>query len=87
MKIGIPKALYYYRYGALWAAFFRALGCEVVLSPDTNKDFLTQGSKLSIDEGCLSLKIYLGHVQWLLDRCDLVFVPRVANFGLSLIHI
>ncbi len=81
MKIGIPKALYYYRYGALWAAFFRALGCEVVLSPDTNKEFLTQGSKLSIDEGCLSLKIYLGHVQWLLDRCDLVFVPRIANFG------
>lgn len=81
MKIGIPKALYYYRYGTFWCAFFRALGCEVVLSPDTNKEFLTTGSKLSIDEGCLSLKIYLGHVQWLLDRCDLVFVPRIANFG------
>lgn len=81
MKIGIPKAFYYYRYGTLWCAFFRALGCEVILSPDTNKEFLTQGSKLSIDEGCLSLKIYLGHVQWLMDRCDLVFVPRIANFG------
>lgn len=81
MKIGIPKAFYYYRYGTLWCAFFRALGCEVILSPDTNKAFLTQGSKLSIDEGCLSLKIYLGHVQWLMDRCDLVFVPRIANFG------
>lgn len=81
MKIGIPKALYYYRYGTMWCEFFRALGCEVLLSPDTNKAFLTDGSKLSIDEGCLSLKIYLGHVQWLLDRCDLVFVPRIANFG------
>lgn len=81
MKIGIPKALYYYRYGTMWCEFFRALGYEVLLSPDTNKSFLTGGSKLSIDEGCLSLKIYLGHVQWLLDRCDLVFVPRIANFG------
>lgn len=81
MKIGIPKALYYYRYGAMWCEFFRALGCEVLLSPDTNKGCLTSGSKLSIDEGCLSLKIYLGHVQWLLDRCDLVFIPRIANFG------
>lgn len=81
MKIGIPKSLYYYRYGTLWCAFFRALGCEVILSPNTNKEFLTQGSKLSVDEGCLSLKIYLGHVQWLMDRCDLVFVPRIANFG------
>lgn len=81
MKIGIPKALYYYRYGTMWCEFFRALGCEVLLSPNTNKEFLTQGSKLSIDEGCLSLKIYLGHVQWLLDRCDYLFVPRIANFG------
>ena len=81
MKIGIPKALYYYRYGTLWCEFFRALDCEVLLSPDTNKEFLTEGSKLSIDEGCLSLKIYLGHVQWLLKRCDWIFVPRIANFG------
>ena len=50
MRIGIPKSLYYYRYGHLWCAFFRALDCEVVLSPDTNKEFLTRGSKLSIDE-------------------------------------
>ncbi len=81
MKIGIPKALYYYRYGTLWHTFFRNLGFEVVLSPDTNKALLAQGSKLSIDEGCLSLKLYLGHVHWLLDRCDLIFVPRIANFG------
>ena len=81
MKIGIPKALYYYRYGDLWCEFFRTLGCEVVVSPDTNKEFLTEGSKRSIDEGCLSLKIYLGHVQWLLKRCDWIFVPRIANFG------
>lgn len=81
LKIGIPKALYYYRYGDFWCEFFRNLGCETVLSPDTNRELLTAGSKLSIDEGCLSLKIYLGHVQWLLSRCDRIFVPRMANFG------
>ena len=81
MTIGIPKAFYYYRYGELWRTFFRTLGCEVILSPDTNKQFLTEGSKYSIDEGCWSMKIYLGHVKWLLSRCDYVFVPRIANFG------
>lgn len=81
MTIGIPKSFYYYRYGQLWCEFFRGLDCEVLLSPDTNKEFLTSGSKLSIDESCLSLKIYLGHVQWLLERCDYIFVPRIANFG------
>ena len=79
--IGIPKALYYYRYGTLWTEFFQALGCDVLVSPDTNRALLASGSKLSIDEGCLSLKIYLGHAAWLLPRCDYLFVPRIANFG------
>ena len=83
MTIGIPKAFYYYRYGELWRTFFRTLGCEVILSPDTNKQFLTEGSKYSIDEGCLSMKIYLGHVKWLLSRCDYVFVPPHRQFWLG----
>ena len=82
MTIGIPKAFYYYRYGELWRTFFRTLGCEVILSPDTNKQFLTEGSKYSIDEGCLSMKIYLGRKKDLLSpirgtaRCSTQHVPR-----------
>lgn len=81
MKVGIPKAFLYYRYRVLWETFFEALNIEIVLSPDTNKDILNQGTMYAIDETCLSSKIYLGHVHYLLDKCDRLFVPRISNFG------
>ncbi len=31
MKIGIPRALLYYRYHVLWETFFRELGSETVI--------------------------------------------------------
>ena len=81
MRIGIPRALYYYRYGALWKTFFTALGCEVVVSPATDRALLGKGNHYAIDESCLSAKIYLGHCAWLLDKCDFIFVPRIADLG------
>lgn len=81
MTIGLPKAFLYYRYEYLWDTFFRQLGCEVIVSEDTNKNILAQGIHSSIDENCLSLKIYLGHVHALLGRCDYILVPRFATFG------
>ena len=79
IKIGIPRALLYHKYGLFWEDFFRRLGCEPVISPLTNKEILSRGTNLAIDESCLSVKIYLGHVDYLRERCDFVFVPRMAT--------
>jgi len=81
MKIGIPRALLYYRYADLWKKFFEVLNIETVLSPNTDKDLLRKGLNLGIDESCLSGKIYLGHVDYLLDKCDYVFIPRISYFS------
>lgn len=81
MKIGIPRALLYYRYGTLWDVFFKELGIETILSPRTNKALLEAGNHYAIDENCLSSKLYFGHVAALENRCDKVFVPRIANYG------
>lgn len=81
MKIGIPRAGMYYRNGVLWEAFFRALGAEYAVSPPTNKSILEQGAAIMADESCLASKIYMGHVRWLLDRCDTLFIPWLSNFG------
>ena len=81
MKIGIPKALLYFKYAHLWESFFETLGIEFVLSPDTNKDIIALGQSYAVDESCLSSKIFLGHVAWLKDKCDAVFVPRIAGYG------
>ena len=80
-KIGIPKALLYYRYSILWKTFFNNLNCEIITSGDTNKEILELGKKYSIDESCLSSKIYIGHVATLVNKCDYILVPRVENYG------
>ena len=77
LKIGIPRALLYYKYGTLWTNFLTNLGMEFVLSPETNKEILESGSKLIDDESCLATKIYMGHVSYLVDKCDLILIPRI----------
>ncbi|SDB09875.1 acyl-CoA dehydratase activase-related protein [Eubacterium oxidoreducens] len=80
MKLGIPRALLYYRYDVLWETFFKELGIETVLSPKTDKNIMDRGAFYSIDEACLSSKLYLGHVDSLIGKCDAIFIPRIATF-------
>lgn len=81
MKIGLPRAFLYYKYHILWETFFKELGCQIVVSEETNKKLLTEGINLSIDESCLPAKIYMGHVKSLIGKCDYILVPRIASFG------
>lgn len=81
MVVGIPRALLYYRYHTLWEGFFEALGVEVVTSGPTTRDLLRKGSMYAIDEACLSSKVYLGHVDALIGKCDAILVPRIATLG------
>ena len=81
LVIGIPRALLYHRYAVLWKTFFSELGAQVVLSPATNRTILENGSALITDESCLSAKIFFGHLQTLVGRCDYILVPRIANRG------
>lgn len=81
ITIGIPKAFLYYRYNILWKTFFEKLNCKVIESPDTTKETIELGKKHSVDESCLSSKIYLGHVANLINKCDFLLVPRAENYG------
>lgn len=81
IKIGIPKAFLYFKYKYLWEIFFAELNCKVILSPDTNKKILKDGVDNSIDESCLSAKIYMGHLSYLRGKVDYILVPRIVSFG------
>jgi predicted nucleotide-binding protein (sugar kinase/HSP70/actin superfamily) len=81
MTVGIPRAFMYERYGVLWKNFFARLGIRCIVSPPTDKSIVDAGTDLASDEVCLSTKIYLGHVAWLIGKCDCIFVPRMSNFG------
>jgi predicted nucleotide-binding protein (sugar kinase/HSP70/actin superfamily) len=79
MKIGIPRALIYWKRPYFWESFFENLGFEVLLSPKTNKEIVEIGVKISDPETCFSNKVYFGHLKWLDQKCDLIFVPRLKT--------
>ena len=81
IRIGLVKALLYFKHQKLWETFFNELNCEVIVSNDTNKKILKEGIKHSIDESCLSAKIFMGHINDLKDRVDFILVPRIASYG------
>lgn len=37
------------------------------------------GTKLAPSEACLSLKVYLGHILELKDKCDYILIPRLYS--------
>lgn len=76
MKIGIPKGLLYSKYHVFAETFFSELGAEIVVSPDTNREILDAGIKLCVDDACLPVKVFHGHVSWLRKKCDAVLLPR-----------
>ena len=81
ITIGLPRGMLYYRYETLWKTFFTQLGADVRVSGPTTHRIAEQGMSRTIDEACLSLKLYFGHVSELIGKCDYIFVPRVSNFG------
>jgi predicted nucleotide-binding protein (sugar kinase/HSP70/actin superfamily) len=79
MVVGIPRALFYYKYHVLWKAFFDELGIETIVSPPTNSAILEAGLQACVGEACLPVKAYFGHVLQLRKAADAVFIPRYIS--------
>ena len=78
-KIGIPRALLNHKFSPMWETFFSILGLEVCLSPMTTRKILEDGIRHTVDEACLPVKVFSGHVIYLRDKVDYIFVPRMAS--------
>jgi predicted nucleotide-binding protein (sugar kinase/HSP70/actin superfamily) len=63
----------------MWEEFLKQLGCETLISPTTNKEILSRGSSVAIDESCLAVKIFLGHVDCIKDKVDYILIPRIES--------
>ena len=79
--IGIPRGLMCYRDGLLWKTYFEKLGYTCLISQKSNREVLEKGTEYAVDEACLPLKMYLGHVRDLIGRCDAIFIPREAGYS------
>ncbi|NHJ41177.1 MAG: hypothetical protein FK731_14185 [Asgard group archaeon] len=79
MKVGIPRALIYYKFSEMWVTFFKELGAEVIISPKTTKKIKEVSVSLAPNEDCYSTKLYFGHVMAIKDEVDYIFIPRFGG--------
>ncbi len=81
VTVGIPKGLFYYRYFPLWKVFFDEINVTILVSGNTDKKILDQGIKWCVDEACLPIKVYHGHVFEIKDKVDYLFIPRFTSIS------
>lgn len=79
MRIGVPRALSFYRFHPAWAAFFERLGIELVVSPPTNRTTLEAGLHYAVAETCLPMKLFYGHVRTLVGQVERLLVPSIQR--------
>lgn len=79
VRIGIPRGLLYYYYYPLWEKFFTLLDVEVVVSDKTNNQIVVEGVRNCVEDSCLPVKIYHGHVMNLKDRVDYILIPKMMS--------
>ena len=79
MKIGIPRALFYYYYPSLWESFVLLLGMEPILSSPTSTKTIEQAGLVSETENCLPVKLLDAHIESLIDQVDVILVPRLLS--------
>ena len=77
--IGIPRGMFYFDYYILWEEFFKNLNGEILISPNTNKEILDRGISTCVDEACLPVKVFHGHVDYLKDKVDYLFIPKFIS--------
>ena len=74
-RIGIPRALMFYRYFPFWHTFFERLGWKVMVS-----DGVRQKEKIIyFEDSCLPMKLLVTHAIQLKDKVDHLFIPRLVS--------
>ena len=70
----------YYRYGTLWSTFFKSMGFNVILSPETNENLIKLIPQKTFDK-CISYQIYISHILYLEDKCDYIIISTICDYG------
>jgi len=79
VKVGVPRALSYYRYFPMWKTMLEGMGARVVVSEPTGRALLEEGVRHCVDDICVPVKLFFGHALSLKDKADAIFVPRVVS--------
>ncbi len=69
----------FYRYYPFLKTFVEGCGHEVVTSPPTDLRILERGTECCVDDICVAVKAFFGHVDYLKDGVDALLVPRLVS--------
>ena len=78
-RVGIPRALIYYKFAKMWETFFKGLGAEIIISPLTTKKIKSVSVRIAPNEDCYSTKLFFGHTMEIKDQVDYLFIPRFGS--------
>ncbi|MBM4322495.1 MAG: hypothetical protein FJ115_02955 [Deltaproteobacteria bacterium] len=78
-RIGIPRALLFYRYFPFWEAFFQTLNFEVVVSRPSHRGLIEEGFKFADDDTCIPMKMAFAHTINIKEQIDFLFLPRLLS--------
>lgn len=75
--VGLPFQLVTFEQLPFWTAFFKTLGCKVVVSDKSNRELYFRGQHtVASDTVCYPAKLMHGHIESLLDKgVDCIFYP------------
>jgi predicted CoA-substrate-specific enzyme activase len=73
-SIGIPAALHLFDEQNLWKRFFQELGFNTRTS-SSYMQAVQDGKRIAGAEFCAPMQAMYGHVTWLADRTDYIFLP------------
>ncbi|MBC8413192.1 MAG: CoA activase [Nitrospira sp.] len=73
-SVGIPAALHMYEDLPMWKYFFEQLSIKTISSEPYN-EALKAGKSIAGAEFCAPMTALYGHVQYLIERSDYVFLP------------
>jgi predicted nucleotide-binding protein (sugar kinase/HSP70/actin superfamily) len=90
VRVGVPRALWYYTFYPFWRALFAGMGASLIPSQPTTKGILDAGILETVSEACVPIKVFLGHVQdlretWQRGQIDMLFLPRYVSWQGGLI--
>ena len=76
--VGIPRALMIYKFFPMAYQYFKTLGFNVLLSPETDDKIIALGQEMAAEETCYPVKLLHGHMEWLArKKVDYIFIPCI----------
>ncbi len=79
-RVGVAQAMHFHERFPFWNTYLKGIGCNVVLSDETNARILNLGLDATVAEPCFPVRVAHGHIADLFEKeVDFVFLPNTVN--------